>query len=180
MIYDLWFLSVWPYSRKMRGSSNTQSFNVRDEGYIVYNIQEILRYIEKGGKKSWAPPAILSCGKDLDDLLISINIVVSFTLNDPFKIFNPIEEDRLDVFECRVFPDLCHCLQPSETIRHLSCTRTFRRAKGCRCSDIANQVGGEGIQVLHRSLCCHFATIGIVHVNEKWSSSTSMAKCLFP
>jgi hypothetical protein len=89
---------------------------------------------------------------------MSINIVVSLVLNDLFKMFNPIEEDRLDVFEYRVFSDLCHGFQPSETIRPLSCARAFHRTIGCRCSDIVNQVSGEGIQVLHRSFVRSFYT----------------------
>jgi hypothetical protein len=109
----------------------------------------------RGGKKSWAP-AILPCVKNANDLLMSVNIIVSLVLNDLFEMFNPIEEDRLDVFECRVFPDLCHDLQPSETICPLSCTRTFWRARGFRYLDIANQVGGEGIQALHRSFLQSF------------------------
>jgi hypothetical protein len=114
----------------------------------------------RGSKKSWVSPAILPCGKDSDDLLISVNIVVSFVLNDPFKTVNLTEEDRQNVFECRVFLDICHGLQPSETIRPLSCARTVWRVRDCRCSDIANQVGGESIQALHRSfmqsLCNHW------------------------
>jgi hypothetical protein len=69
-----------------------------------------------GGKRSWAP-AILLCDKNSDDLLMSNNIVVSLMLNNLCKTFNQIKEDRLDVFECRIFPDLCYGLQPSEMIR---------------------------------------------------------------
>jgi hypothetical protein len=126
---------------------------------------EISYSIYRSGKKSW-PSAILPYGKDSDDLLISVNIIVSLVLNGLFKMFNPIEEDRLNVFECRIFPDLCHGFQPSETIRPLSCARTFRRVRDCRYSDIANQVSGKGIKLCIGVLCSHFATIEIVHVNE--------------
>jgi hypothetical protein len=47
-------------------------------------------------KKSGAP-TILPCGKDSDDLFISVNIVVSLVFNPSFKTFNPIEKDRLNV-----------------------------------------------------------------------------------
>jgi hypothetical protein len=129
----------------------------------------------RGGKKYWAL-AISPYGKDSDDLLKSVNIVVSLVLNDLFKMFNPIEEDRLDIFKYQVFQDLCHGFQPSEMIRPLSCAWTFRTVRGCKCSNIANQVSGESIQALHRSFMQHFVTIGIVSVNEQWSPSIFMAK----
>jgi hypothetical protein len=96
-------------------------------------------------------PVIFLYSKDSDHLLMSFNIIVFLVLIGPFKTFNPIKEDRLDVFECRIFPDLCQSLQPSKRIRPLSYARTFRRARGHRCSDITNQMGGEDIQTLHRS-----------------------------
>jgi hypothetical protein len=119
-----------------------------------------LSFVGIGVAKALSVVIILSCGKDSDDLLMSINIVVSLAFNHLFKTFNLITEDRLYVFECQVFPDLCYGLRSSETIRPLYCARIFRRAGGCKCSDRANQINREGIHALHRSfiqsLCNHW------------------------
>jgi hypothetical protein len=64
--------------------------------------------------KSLELRAIFPRGKDSDDLLIPVNIVVSLVFSDPFKTFHPIEEDRPNVRECRVSLDLCHSLEEPE------------------------------------------------------------------
>jgi hypothetical protein len=89
---------------------------------------------------------ISPCDKDSDDLLMLINVIFSTMLSDLFKISNPIEEDGLGVFECLVFPDLCHSLQPSKMACPLFYAQAFQRVKSYMCSSLANKIGKEGVQ----------------------------------
>jgi hypothetical protein len=108
---------------------------------------------ERKMAKSLEPSAISPYDKDSDNLLMSVSIVVSIVLSNPFKMFNPIEEDGLDLLECRVVPILSHRLEASEMVHLLSYTRTFRRPKGRICSGIAIKMGGEEVQSLYWSFC---------------------------
>jgi hypothetical protein len=44
------------------------------------------------------------CNKNQDDLLMSICVVFSLMLNDPFKSFNPIEEDGRQIVQGEPVP----------------------------------------------------------------------------
>jgi hypothetical protein len=98
-------------------------------------------------------------------------------------MFNPTEEDRLDIFECLVFPNLYHDRQPYEMAYPLSCAQIFQRARNFRCPGLANNMGEEGIQVSRRSFMCQlcdtFTTIRIVHANENDSHQYPLQNCLF-
>jgi hypothetical protein len=80
-----------------------------------------------GCAENFRPWSFSTCGKDSDNLLLLFNIVLSFVFNDPVKTFHPGEEDGLEAFECLIFPDCCHDLQPSETANCSSCASTFQK-----------------------------------------------------
>jgi hypothetical protein len=90
------------------------------------------------------------CDKDSDDFLMPVNGLFFSMLNETFKMFDSIEEERQKVFECLIFSDHCHSLQSSETTCPTSCVSTFQRARSLRDSGLMNNVGREGVQASHR------------------------------
>jgi hypothetical protein len=102
-------------------------------------------------------------------IFIDQMIVVSLAVNDIFKMFNQISEDWPNVCECRIVPDFCHRLQPSETICPLPCAQAFWSVRSCKCSGLTNQVGDESIQALYRSCMpslCSYWKISIRMKND--------------
>jgi hypothetical protein len=63
---------------------------------IAYDFR-LIGYLK--ATKSFDPPTILSCSKESDDLLMSVNIIVSLVINISLKTIHLIEEDALDIDE---------------------------------------------------------------------------------
>jgi hypothetical protein len=86
---------------------------------------------------------ISSCDKDSQDLLMSIYVVVTTMLNDIFKSFTPIKEDRLQVFKDQLVPYLVKLSSTARNTRSLIHASTFRITKSRTDSGLANKVGEE-------------------------------------